>query len=165
MPLFLLPLLAAMDVVVSGAPDPNPPQACHAVLGLTAMLSDALMDQQGVKGVQFSVPGPSSTAMEAETFQARSFRSLRRVALLIEVPDGMSLSGRVSHASLRTPRLQALRVVQVLQLDPTAEDDKTRIIVEAAAALTEAHGVYTLELQDAEGTRLLVLPGVRFPDL
>lgn len=151
--LFLLPLLAIAD-----AGDPEPPQTCQPFVGISALLAHGLLDQRGVQALTLLVP-----ASEAGILHIRSFRSSQRVALLIEFSEGASLSGRSFRATLSTPGLQALTVVQVLQIDPASETEKTRIIVEATARVAEARGVYTLELQDAEGTRLLVLPGVRFP--
>lgn len=156
--LFLLPLLATADVVV-----PEPPQTCQPLVGISALLSEGLLDQRGIKALKVSAAAPSFPAIETGLLQVRSFRSFQRVALLIEFTEGASLSGRPFQASLSAPGLQALMVVQVLQVDPAQENEKTRIIVEAAATMTSARGVYTLELQDAEGRRLLVLPGVRFP--
>ncbi|RKH55431.1 DUF2381 family protein [Corallococcus aberystwythensis] len=160
--LFLLPLLAAAD---GGVPDdaaiPVSERACPDV-GLTAMLSEALLDQKGVRTLQLKTPETdSSDAM----FQVRTFRSALRVAVQLEFSGRTSLSGKVSRASLSGPNQQTLRVVAARQLDPTSEAETARIIVEAEALTLEARGIYTLELQDAEGTRLLVLPGVRFPSI
>ncbi|RKH49894.1 DUF2381 family protein [Corallococcus llansteffanensis] len=156
--LFLLPLLATADAVA-----PEPPQTCQPLVGISTLLSEGLLDRRGIKTLRLQVPDPPAPASEAGILHIGSFRSVQRVALLIEFSEGASLSGRPFRATLSAPGLQALTVVQVLQVDPTPEYEKTRIIVEAAATVTNARGVYTLELQDAEGRRLLVLPGVRFP--
>lgn len=156
--LFLLPLLATAD-----AGTPEAPQTCQPLVGISEMLSEGLLDQRGIKTLRLHAPGLPAPASDAGIHHIVSFRSFQRVALLIEFSEGASLSGRAFRATLSAPGLQALTIVQVLQVDPTPESEKTRIIVEAPARVAEARGVYTLELQDAEGRQLLVLPGVRFP--
>ncbi|WP_375755923.1 hypothetical protein [Corallococcus exercitus] len=155
--LFLLPFLAAADGGVADAATPLPEQVCPDV-GLAAMLSKTLLDQRGVKTLELK--GPSGAE-----FQVRIFRSASRVAVQLEFSGPLPLSGKVAKASLNGPNHQTLRVVEVMEVAPNAEDGTARIIVEAEAEPREARGVYTLELQDAEGTRLLVLPGVRFPSV
>ncbi|WP_158620129.1 DUF2381 family protein [Corallococcus sicarius] len=132
-------------------------------MGISALLSEGLLDQRGVQPLTLVVPAPPVPASEAGILHIGSFRSFQRVAVLIEFSEGASLPGRAFRATLSAPGLQTLTVVQVLQIDATPESEKARIIVEAAATVTSARGVYTLELQDAEGQRLLILPGVRFP--
>ena len=155
--LFLLPLLATADAVTPEA------QTCRNLVGVSALLSERLLDERGVQAQKLLAPAPSFPAIEPGLLLVRSFRSSQRVALLIEFSEEVSLSGRPFRASLSAPGLQALTVVQVLQVDPASSSEMTRVIVEATATVTSARGVYTLELQDAEGQRLLVLPGVRFP--
>ncbi|RKG98190.1 DUF2381 family protein [Corallococcus sp. CA053C] len=156
--LFLLPLLATAE---AAAPEPQP--TCPLLVGISTLLAERLLDQRGVQALQLLVPAPSFPAIEPGLLQVRSFRSFQRVAVLIELAEEVSLSGRPFRAILSAPGLQTLTVVQVLQIDPKSESEKARIIVEATAKVAEARSVYTLELQDAEGRRLLVLPGVRFP--
>ncbi|NOK39271.1 DUF2381 family protein [Corallococcus exercitus] len=160
--LFLIPFLAAAD---GGVPDdaatPLPAQVCPDV-GLAAMLSAEILGQGGVQTLELKGPDPGPSGPE---FQFRSFRSARRVAVQLEFPGRLPLSGRVARASLSGPNHQTLSVVEVIEVAPDPEDGIARIIVEAEAQPREARGVYTLELQDAEGTRLLVLPGVRFPSV
>ncbi|RYZ14518.1 MAG: DUF2381 family protein [Myxococcaceae bacterium] len=156
--LFLLPFLAAADGGVSNdAATPLPEQVCVDV-GLAAMLSKALLDQRGAKA--FELKGSSGAE-----FQVRAFRSARRVAVQLEFSGRVPLPRRVVRASLSGPNHQTLRVMEVIEVNPDSEDGTARIIVEAEAESREARGVYTLELQDMEGTRLLVLPGVRFPSI
>nr|WP_242589093.1 DUF2381 family protein [Corallococcus macrosporus] len=152
--MLLIPLLAAAH---GGVCDED----C-ASAGLTAMLSEDLLDQKGVRALEVKT---SEATSSDPMFQVRTFRSVLRVAVQLEFPGRTSLPGKVSKASLSGPKQQALRVVATRQLDPTSEAGTARIIVEAEATVLEAGGVYTLELQDPEGTRLLVLPGVRFPSL
>ncbi|MBZ4330977.1 DUF2381 family protein [Corallococcus interemptor] len=156
--LFLLPFLAVADGGTSGdAVIPPPEQVCPDV-GLAAMLSAALLEQRGVQALQLE--GPSNAG-----FQVRTFRSARRVAVQLEFPGSTLLPGTVTRAILGGSNHQTLRVVEVIEVPPRSEARTARIIVEAEAQLREARGVYTLELQDAAGTQLLVLPGVRFPTI
>ncbi|MHA7627438.1 hypothetical protein [Corallococcus sp. M7] len=156
--LFLLPFLAAADGGVSGdAATPLPVQVCPDA-GLATMLSTEILEQRGVQTLELK--GPSDT-----DFQVRSFRSARRIAVQLEFPGRMPLPSRVARASLSGPNHQTLKVVEVIEVDPRSEARTAQIIVEAEAQPQEARGVYTLELQDAEGTKLLVLPGVRFPSI
>ncbi|GMU02346.1 hypothetical protein KH5H1_64660 [Corallococcus caeni] len=156
--LFLLPFLAAADGGVSAdAVTPLPDQVCP-VVGLAAMLSKTTLDQRGVKALELR-------GLSGVEFQVRSFRSARRVSVQLEFSGPMPLSGKVARASLMGPNHQPLTIVEVIEVAPAPEDGIARIIVEAEAQPREAHGVYTLELQDAEGTRLLVQPGVRFPSI
>lgn len=160
--LFLLPFLAAADGGVSDdTVTPHPEQVCPDV-GLTTMLSKLLLDQRGIQTLELK--GLESGPSRAE-FQVRSFRSTQRVAVQLEFAGRTTLPGRVSRASFRGPNHQTLKVVEVVEVAPAAEDGTARIIVEAEAQLRDVRGVYTLELQDAEGTQLLVLPGVRFPSI
>ncbi|NRD66779.1 DUF2381 family protein [Corallococcus exiguus] len=153
--LFLLPFLATADGGVSDKP------ACPDV-GLAVLLSEKVLGQGGVQALEMEEPvtGPSGTE-----FRVRSFRSARRVAVQLEFSGGMPLSSRAVRASLIGPNHQALKIVEVIEVALGSEDGTARIIVEAEAQPREARGVYTLELQDAEGTRLLVLPRVRFPSI
>ncbi|MGE6757263.1 hypothetical protein ACQKGO_04545 [Corallococcus interemptor] len=148
--LFLFPFLAAAD---GGVPDK---QACPDV-GLAVLLSERVVGQGGVQTLELERP--------VTGFRVRSFRSVRRVAVLLEFSGGMPLSGGVTHAVLRGPNQQTVKVVEVIEAAPDSEGGPARIIVEAEAQPREARGLYTLELQDAEGTQLLVLPGVRFPSI
>ncbi|CAM4526147.1 DUF2381 family protein [Corallococcus exiguus] len=153
--LFLVPFLAAAD---GGASDK---QACTDV-GLAVLLSEKILGQGGVQTLEMEelVTSPSGG-----DFRVRSFRSVRRVAVQLEFSGGMPLSGKATRAVLSGPNHQALKVVEVIERDPDSEIGSAMIIVEAEAQPREARGVYTLELLDAEGTRLLVLPGVRFPSI
>nr|WP_242594447.1 DUF2381 family protein [Corallococcus exiguus] len=153
--MFLLPFLAAADGVVSDKP------ACPNV-GLAALLSEKILRQGGVQTLEMEEPvtGPSGTM-----FRVRSFRSASRVAVQLEFSGGMPLSGKATRAVLSGPNHQALKVVEVIEREPDSEIGAARIIVEAEAQPREARGVFTLELQDAEGTRLLVVPGVKFPSI
>ncbi|MFP2898399.1 hypothetical protein [Corallococcus sp. 4LFB] len=156
--LFLLSFLAAADGGVSAdAATPLPEQVCPDV-GLAAMLSNTTLDQRGVMALELR-------GLPDAAFQVRSFRSASRVAVQLELSGPTPLSGKVARASLMGPNHQPLRIVEVMEVAPDSEDGIARIIVEAEAQSREARGVYTLELQDAEGTRLLVLPGVRFPSI
>jgi hypothetical protein len=153
--LFLLPFLAAAD---GGASDK---QACSDV-GLAVLLSENILGQGGVQTLEMEEPitGPSGAV-----FRVRSFRSVSRIAVQLEFSGGIPLSGKAAKAVLRGPNHQTLKVVEVIERNPDSEIGSARIIVEAEAQPREARGVYTLEIQDAEGTRLLVLPGVRFPSI
>nr|WP_253899858.1 DUF2381 family protein [Corallococcus carmarthensis] len=156
--MFLLPFLAAADGGMSAdAATPLPEQVCPDV-GLAALLSEKILDQRGVK------PLALKGLLGAE-FQVRGFRSASRVAVQLEFSGPTPLSGKIARASLSSPNHQTLRVVEVAEVAPDTEGGTSQIIVEAEAEPQEARGVYTLELQDAEGTRLLVLPGVRFPSI
>nr|WP_253895746.1 DUF2381 family protein [Corallococcus exercitus] len=156
--MFLLPFLAAADGGVSAdAATPLPEQVCPDV-GLAAMLSKKFLDQRGVKPLGLK-------ELAGAEFQVRSFRSALRVAVQLEFSGPTPLSGKVARASLMGPNHQPLRIVEVIEVAPDPEDGIARIIVEAEAQPREARGVFTLEFQDAEGTRLLVLPGVRFPSI
>ncbi|WP_158616325.1 MULTISPECIES: DUF2381 family protein [Corallococcus] len=148
--LFLLPFLAAADGGVSDK------QACPDV-GLAVLLSEKTLGQGGVQTLDMDDP--------VTGLRFRSFRSMRRVAVLLEFAGGVPLSGSVTHAVLRGPNQQLLKVVEVIEAAPDSEGGPARIIVEAEAQPREARGIHTLELQDAEGTQLLVLPGVRFPSI
>ncbi|WP_223641247.1 DUF2381 family protein [Corallococcus sp. EGB] len=156
--LFLLPFLAAADGGVSGDTAPLLSEQPCPDVGLAAMLSTKLLDQRGVQTLQLDAPEMGLAGAE---FQVRSFRSVHRVAVQLEFSGRTALTGRAARASLRGPSHQTLRVVEVLEV--VSGSETARIIVEAEARPLEARGVYTLELQDAEGTPLLVLPGVRFP--
>ncbi|WP_374268716.1 hypothetical protein [Corallococcus sp. RDP092CA] len=90
---------------------------------------------------------------------------MRRVAVQLEFAGRTSLHGKTAKARLSGPHHQTVKVVEVMEVTPDSEGGVTQIIVEAEAQPLEARGIYTLELQDAEGTRLLVLPGVRFPSI
>ncbi|WP_434301353.1 hypothetical protein [Corallococcus exiguus] len=153
--LFLVPLLAAADGGVSDK------QACPDV-GLAVLLSEKILGQGGVQTLEMEELVTSPSGGE---FRVRSFRSVRRVAVQLEFSGGMPLSGRVTRASFSGPKNQTLKIVEVIEVAPDSEDGIARIIVEAEAQPREARGVYTLEFQDAEGTRLLILPGVRFPSI
>ncbi|NOJ98562.1 DUF2381 family protein [Corallococcus coralloides] len=156
--LFLLPFLAAADGGVSDdAPAPLPEQVCPGV-GLATMLSKQLLDQRGAQTLELK-------GLSGAEFQVRSFRSAGRVAVQLEFSGRTFLPSKAAKASLSGPNHQALRVVEVIEVAPAPEDGIARIIVEIEAQPREARGVYTLELQDAEGTKLLVLPGVRFPSI
>ena len=153
--LFLLPFLATADGGVSDK------QACPDV-GLAVLLSEKILGQGGVKTLDMEEPVTGSSGVR---FRVRSFRSARRVAVQLEFPGGIPLSGGATHAVLRGPNQQTLMVVEVIEAAPDSEGGPARIIVEAEAQPREARGLHTLELQDAEGTQLLVLPGVRFPSI
>ncbi|AFE03408.1 hypothetical protein COCOR_00311 [Corallococcus coralloides DSM 2259] len=160
--LFLLPFLAAADGGMSDdAATPLPEQVC-ADIGLSAMLAEMILDQRGVQMLELRGPETGSSGAE---FHFMSFRSARRVAVQLKFFGRTPLPGKAAKASLHGPNHQTLRVVGVVEVAPDAEDGTVRIIVEAEAQAHEARGVYTLELQDAEGTKLLVLPGVRFPSI
>lgn len=161
--LFLLPFLAAADGGVSNddAAIPPPEQVC-ADVGLSAMLAETSLDQRGVQTLELKGP---ETGFSGAEFQFMSFRSARRVAVQLRFSGRTPLSGKAAKASLSGPNHQTLRVVEVLDVVPESGTEATQIIVEAEAQAHEARGVYTLEIQDAEGTRLLVLPGVRFPPI
>ncbi|NNC07138.1 DUF2381 family protein [Corallococcus exiguus] len=161
--LFLLPFLAAADGGVShdDAAIPPPAQVCVDV-GLSVMLAEKMLDQRGVQTLDLKGPETGSSGAE---FQFMSFRSARRVAVQLKFSGRTFLSGKAAKASLSGPNHQVLRVVEVREVAPESETEAARIIVEAEAQAHEARGVYTLELQDAEGTKLLVLPGVRFPSI
>ncbi|RKG58412.1 DUF2381 family protein [Corallococcus sp. CA054B] len=161
--LFLLPFLAAADGGVSDDDTATPPpeQVC-ADVGLSTMLAETILDQRGVQTLELKGPETGSSGAE---FQSISFRSARRVAVRLEFSGRSSLSGKAAKASLSGPNHQTLRVVEVLDVASESGTETAQIIVEAEAQAHEARGVYTLELQDAEGTRLLVLPGVRFPSI
>nr|WP_249347276.1 DUF2381 family protein [Corallococcus exiguus] len=150
--MFLIPFLAAT---------PLSEQTCSDV-GLAAMLSEALLDQKGVRTLQLKAPEVSS--LDA-MFQVRTFRSARRVAVQLEFSGRTPLPGKAAKASLSGPNHQTLRVVEVREVVPEPGTEAAQIIVEAEAQAREARGVYTLELLDAEGTRLLVLPRVQFPSI
>lgn len=153
--LFLLPFLAAADGGVSDK------RACPDV-GLAVLLSEKILGQGGIETLEMEGP---VTVLSGAKFRVRSFRSARRVAVQLEFPGRMPLSGRVTRVSFNGPEHHPLKVVEVIEVAPDSEDGIARIIVEAEAQPREARGVYTLELQDAEGTKLLVLPGVRFPSI
>ncbi|MBN9681105.1 MULTISPECIES: DUF2381 family protein [unclassified Corallococcus] len=160
--LFLLPFLAAAD---GGVSDDTATllseQSCPDV-GLAAILSTAVLGQGGVQTLQLKAP---ETGASGAMFQVRSFRSARRVAVQLEFSVRTPLPSKAAKASLRGPNHQTLRVVEVLEVASGSEAESAQIIVEAEAQSQEARGVYTLELQDAEGAKLLVLPGVRFPSI
>lgn len=153
--LFLLPFLAAADGGVSDQ------QACPDV-GLAVLLSEQILGQGGVQTLAREEPATGPSGGE---FRVRSFRSASRVAVQLMFSGGVPLSGKATRAVLSGPNHQTLKVVEVIERAPDSEIGSARIIVEAEALPREARGVYTLELQDEEGTRLLVLPGVRFPSI
>nr|WP_253903440.1 DUF2381 family protein [Corallococcus exiguus] len=156
--MLLLPFLAAADGGVSNdAATPLPEQVCPD-MGLATMLSKKILDQRGVQTLELK-------GLLGTEFQVRSFRSVRRIAVQLEFSGRTSLPGKAAKASLSGPSHQTLRVMEVVEVAPDSENGIAWIIVEAEAQSREARGVYTLELQDAEGTRLLVLPGVRFPSI
>ncbi|WP_158625197.1 DUF2381 family protein [Corallococcus terminator] len=130
---------------------------------LSTLLSSGLMNAQGVATLRLNAPASSASVNNKADFRIRSFRSSQRIAVLIELPEGVSLPGRDLLASLGALQPQVLPTLQVLQVAPSTASERAQIIVEAPASTTEALGVYTLELLDAEGTRFLVLPDVRFP--
>ncbi|RKH29928.1 DUF2381 family protein [Corallococcus praedator] len=163
--LFLLPLLAAAEVLASDATSPTPQQTCRCTVELSALLSSGILNAQGVTSLKLDAPGASGSVSNKADFQVRSFRSSQRIAVLIELPEGASLPGRDLLASLSAPRPQVLPTLQVLQVAPSTASKRARIIVEASTSAMEAGGIYTLELLDAEGTRFLILPEVRFPTL
>ncbi|RYZ16561.1 MAG: DUF2381 family protein [Myxococcaceae bacterium] len=157
--LLLIPLLTSAEAMADDVPAPTPQQTCHASAELTLLLSEGLIDGRGLKILQ-SANGPIH---EEGAPRVRSFRAARRVALIVELPEGSSPPGGALRASLTAPGLQSLEVLKVLQVAPRSASDRAWIIVEASALPIEGRGVYTLELLDAEGTRFLALPGVRFP--
>lgn len=162
--LFLLPLLAVTGDGIPETPTAPPRLTCDTPAGLTALLANGVLDQRGLVGLRLHPPGLPGHA--EESLEAWSFRGRSRVALLIQLPEAVLPASRIFRATLRasSPRSE-LKVVGVLQLAPTPTEPDTRVVVEAEAEFRDARGVYTLELQDAEGQRLLVLTRVRFPPL
>lgn len=132
---------------------------------LSALLSSGILDAQGVTALRLDALESTSPVNDKAGLQVRSFRSSQRIAVLIELPEGASLPDKDLRASLSAPRPQVLPALQVLQFPPSSTSERARIIVEAPASVAEARGIYTLELLDADGTRFLILPGVRFPNL
>ncbi|MCY1030300.1 hypothetical protein OV207_02445 [Corallococcus sp. BB11-1] len=159
--LLFLSLLTSAEATAADVPAPSPQQTCHALAELSPLLSESLIDEQGIKVLQFA----SAPLDEEGSLRVRSFRSALRVALIVELSEGSSPPGGALRASLTAPGLQSPEVLKVLQVAPRSTSERAWIIVEASASADEARGVYTLEFLDAEGTRFLVLPGVRFPVL
>jgi hypothetical protein len=87
------------------------------------------------------------------------------VALLIRIPSNTLQANTIVRASLADAGFRALKVVGVLPLESSGEEPDLRVIVEAEATPAQARGLHTLELQNEEGKPVLVLKGVRFPDI
>lgn len=139
----------------------------RSLAGLTGAIEASWMKSQGI--IVSRIKKPLLRVMSPEVLQttALSFRAATRVA--VELTTIFSPSERpwsIGGAALIGPEGRQLPIVQTWQSEPVPGGaPEVRIIVEAEAERTEAHGVHRLELREAGGDRTLTFNPVTFPDL
>jgi hypothetical protein len=147
--LVLLSILAVSDGGTSELLRDRPP-------GLTTLLAEGLMDQRGIRVLALS-QGSS------DVIGATGFRSHNRVALYIKLAAGSLPANSIVRASLADSNTRPLKILNVLQLEPSVKEPTIRVIVEAEADSVKVRESYTMELQNEEGQPLIVLKEMRFP--
>jgi len=142
-------------------------RAERSLAGLTGALAAPWMKSQGIVVSRIKKAQPRVVSPEIQQATAWSFRAATRVA--VELTTTFSPSGRpwsIGGAALIGPEGRQLPIVQTWQSGPTTGGaPAVRIIVEAEAERTEAHGLHSLELREAGGDRILTFSPVTFPDL
>ncbi|MFP2929236.1 DUF2381 family protein [Pyxidicoccus sp. 3LG] len=134
--------------------------------GLTELLSARLVDERGVSTRSIHHRASRQPGAAVLTHEASSQRSARRVLVLMDL-ENLDAS---RPWTTRTARLTAasgrdLEVLMVSQSKPMPPGGTSRIIIEASANPTEALGIHTLMLMEADGVRSLTVEGITFPDL
>ncbi len=136
-------------------------------VGLTGTIETPWMKSHGIAVSRLNHPLSRATSAELQQAETTCFRAAMRVA--VQLTMTFSRSERpwsIGGAALIGPEGRRLRIVQTWQSGlATEEVPEVRIIVEAEAERTEAHGPHIVELQEAGGDRTLTLSPVTFPDL
>jgi len=142
-------------------------RAERSLAGLTGAIAAPWMKNQGIVVSRTKKALPRVMRPEVQQATARSFRAATRVA--VELTTTFSPNGRpwsIGGAALIGPDGRQLPIVRTWQSGPTTGGaPAVRIIVEAEAERTEAHGLHSLELREAGGDRILTFNPVTFPDL
>jgi uncharacterized protein (TIGR02268 family) len=93
-----------------------------------------------------------------------SQRSARSVAVVLDLENLDATRPWLPHRARLMAQPGELAMLDISP-EPVPPGELRRIVIEAKALPAEAHGVYTLTLSDADGTRALTLHDVTFPDL
>ncbi|QSQ22056.1 DUF2381 family protein [Pyxidicoccus parkwayensis] len=134
---------------------------------LVGAIASQWMGDTGVAVKQLKWPATQVRGVEFAQMEAMSFRVEDKIAVEVSMtfPPGEH-PWRIGSAALIGPQGQRPHILQVWQSGSTAgSNPDVRIIVEADAPRNKAPGAYTLELQEAGGTRTLTVEPVRFPNL
>ena len=135
--------------------------------GLAGILTGPWIQKRGIAATGLNEVAPQLGGKEQQGGSTRCIRAETRVAVELTMtllPGEPPWSP--GSAVLRDAEGRRLRIVQVVRSAPGAKSGhETRVIVEAEASASEAHGPHTLELQEANGERTLTLGPLTFPEL
>jgi uncharacterized protein (TIGR02268 family) len=133
--------------------------------GLTGLLVTGFMDKEGIPPKNLTASIGKHPGNFVSVFEARSYRSNRRVALVLwlETTKGMQ-PWRAVRAELVGPGRRMMRAHPLWQPEPLSADAKdNRVVIEADATEEESRGSFTLKVWSEDGTRSIIVSGITFP--
>jgi uncharacterized protein (TIGR02268 family) len=133
--------------------------------GLTGLLATGLMGEKGVTPKDLSESVVEHPGNAVRVLRVWNYLSTNRVAVELKLePTPRMEPWRAVRAELVGPGRRALRVKPPWQREPLREEvEDRRVVIEAEATEEETRGNFTLKVRGADGTRSIILSGVRFP--
>ncbi|RYZ42979.1 MAG: DUF2381 family protein [Myxococcaceae bacterium] len=135
-----------------------------APAGLAGLISTRALDEHGVTGRVVTKDVAQATGNVLEATLVRSYRSTKGVAVEIQLAVRSGARPWFGEgAMLRGKAGVDLKVLRIWQEHPISTGEFGRIVVEAEASVTAAHGAFSLKLWEEDGPRSITLTNVTFP--
>ncbi|HSP78243.1 MAG TPA: DUF2381 family protein [Myxococcaceae bacterium] len=146
---------------------------CDGPSGLTGPIALGLVGTGGISSrnlLDEAVVRPGATLAPLTVHGYRSTTQRReggeqivRLAVKLDLANGGTNSWKAAGAALIGPNGEALRILQVWQLEPISVGGTRSVVVEAEAIEREVRGPFILKLWAEDGVGGLTFDGITFP--